>query len=128
VNFTTLSELPEGAPIMMGTFTIHHQPVVILFDSDATHSFISPKFGTKVGLDFYHTKGTYMIATPGSKIASNQICRDVPIQLGSNLIKTDLMWQNQPELHRLKYASPLFQGLQRASNGVTPLASRVTSR
>jgi hypothetical protein len=73
VNFTTLSELPKGAPIMTGTFTIHHQPGVILFDSGATHSFISPKFGTKVGLDFYHTKGTYMIATPGGKIASNQI-------------------------------------------------------
>jgi hypothetical protein len=94
VNFTTLSELPEGAPIMMGTFTIHHQPAVILFDSCATHSFISPKFGTKVGLDFYHTKGTYMIATHGGKIASNQICRDVPIQLGSNLIKTDLILLN----------------------------------
>jgi hypothetical protein len=50
VNFTTLSELPEGAPIMMGTFSINHQPVIILFDSSATHSFISPKCGTKVGL------------------------------------------------------------------------------
>jgi hypothetical protein len=94
VNFTTLSELPDGAPIMIGTFTIHYQPAVILFDSGATHNFISPKFGTKVGLDFYHTKGTYMIATPGGKIASNQICRDVPIQLGINLIKTDLVLLN----------------------------------
>jgi hypothetical protein len=94
VNFTTLSELPEGAPIMTGTFTIHHQPAVILFDFGATHSFMSSKFGTKVGLDFYHTKGTYMIATPGGKIASNQICRGVPIQLGSNLIKTDLIFLN----------------------------------
>jgi hypothetical protein len=55
---------------MTGTFTIHHQPAVILFDSGATHSFISPTFGTKVGLDFYHTKGTYMITTPGGKIAT----------------------------------------------------------
>jgi hypothetical protein len=94
VNFTTLSELPKGAPIMTGTFTIHHQPVVILFDSGATHSFINPMFGTKVGLDFYHTKGTYKIATPSSKIASNQICRYVPIQIGSNLIKTDLILLN----------------------------------
>jgi hypothetical protein len=87
----TLSELPEGAPIMMGTFSINHQPVIILFYSSATHSFISPKCGTKVGLDFYPTKGAYMIATPGGKIASNQIYRKVPIQLGSNLIKIDLL-------------------------------------
>jgi hypothetical protein len=35
-----------------------------------------------------------MIATPGGKIASNQICKDVPIQMGSNLIKTDLILLN----------------------------------
>jgi hypothetical protein len=72
VNFTTFSELPDGALIMTGTFTIHHQPAVIRFDSGATHSFINSKFGTKVGLDYYPTKGAYMIVTPGGKIASNQ--------------------------------------------------------
>jgi hypothetical protein len=91
VNFTTLSELPEGAPIMMGTFSINHQPVIILFDSRATHSFISSKCGTKVGLDLYPTNGAYMIVTLGGKIASNQIYRKVSIQLGSNLIKADLL-------------------------------------
>jgi hypothetical protein len=79
VNFTTLSELPEGAPIMMGTFSINHQPMIILSDSGATHSFLSSKCGTKVGLDFYPTNGAYMIATPGGKISSNQIYRKVPI-------------------------------------------------
>jgi hypothetical protein len=91
VNFTTLSELPEGAPIMTGTFSINYQPVIILFDSGATHSFISSKCGTKVGLDLYPTSGDYMIATPSSKISSNQIYRKVRIQLGSNLIKIDLL-------------------------------------
>jgi hypothetical protein len=91
VTFTTLSEVPEGAPIMTGTFSINHQPVIILFDSGATHSFISSKRGTKIGLDLYPTSGAYMIATPGGKISSNQIYRKVPIQLGSDLIKIDLL-------------------------------------
>jgi predicted aspartyl protease len=76
---------------MMGTFSINHQPVIILFDSGATHSFISSKCGRKVGLDFYPTNGAYIIATPGGKIASNQIYRKVPIQLGCTLIKTVLL-------------------------------------
>jgi hypothetical protein len=46
INFTTLAELPDGAPIMSGTFFIHHKPVVTLFDSGATHSFISNNCGT----------------------------------------------------------------------------------
>jgi predicted aspartyl protease len=91
VNLTTLSELPEGTPIMMGTFSINHQPVIILFDSGATHSFISTNCGIKQGLDIYPTNGDYKITTPGGKISSNQICRKVPIQLGSHLIKTDLL-------------------------------------
>jgi hypothetical protein len=91
VNFTTLSELPEGAPIMTGTFSINHLPVIILFDSGATHSFISSRCATKVGMNFHPTKGAYIIATPGGKTASNQVCRSVTIQLGSTLIRTDLL-------------------------------------
>jgi hypothetical protein len=34
INFTTLAELPDGAPVMSGIFSIHHKPVVILFDSE----------------------------------------------------------------------------------------------
>ena len=53
---------------MTGTFSIHNKPAVILFDSGASHSFIGAKFGAKVGLDFLHTKGSYMISTPGVKL------------------------------------------------------------
>jgi hypothetical protein len=94
VNFTTLSELPEGAPVMTGTFTLHHHPAIIFFDSGATHSFICIRFGTKIDLDFYPTNGTYTITTPGGRIASNQICRDVPIQMGSTLIRIALISLN----------------------------------
>jgi hypothetical protein len=71
VNFTTLAELPDGAPVISGTFSIHHKPVVILFDSGATHSFISNNCGTRIGLDF--------CPTPGGKITSNQMVKSVPI-------------------------------------------------
>jgi hypothetical protein len=91
VNLTTLSELPEGTPIMTGTFSINHHPVIVLFDTGATHSFISMDCGTNVGLDIYSINEAYKIVTPSGKVLSNQICRMVPIQLGSHLIKTDLL-------------------------------------
>jgi predicted aspartyl protease len=94
VNFTTLAELSDGAPVMSGTFSIHHKPVVTLFDSGATHSFISNNCGTRIGLDLCPTQGSYMISTPGGKITSNQMVKSVPIQLGSKLIKTDLVLLN----------------------------------
>jgi hypothetical protein len=94
INFTTLAKLPDGAPIMSGTFSIHHQPVVTLFDSGATHSFISNNCGTRIGLDPCPTQGSYMISNPGGKITSNQMVKSVPIRLGSQVIKTDLVLLN----------------------------------
>jgi predicted aspartyl protease len=91
VNLTTLSEFPEGAPILTGTFSINHHPVIVLFDTGATHSFVSAKFGTKIGLDLYPISGVYMITTPGGRISSNHVCRSVPIQMGNNLMRTDLL-------------------------------------
>ena len=76
---------------MSSTFSIHNKHAVILFDSSASHNFISEKFGAKLGFDFGHTKGSYMISTPGGKIASNQLIRLVTIKLGSILINTDLI-------------------------------------
>jgi hypothetical protein len=91
VNLTMLSELPEGTPIMMGTFSINHHPVIVLFDSGATHSFISKECGSKVGLDIYPAKEDYRIITLGGKTLSNQICMKVPLLLGSQVIKADLL-------------------------------------
>jgi hypothetical protein len=79
LNFTTLEEVPEGAPIMTGIFSVYNQPALILFDSGASHSFISQKFSAKCQLPFYHSKGSFMIATPRGKIATNQLNQSVPI-------------------------------------------------
>jgi hypothetical protein len=91
LNFTTLEELPEGAPIMTGIFSVFNQPVLILFDSGASHSFISQKFSAKCQLPFYHTKGSFMIATPRGKIATNQLNRNVPISMVNRIFKTILL-------------------------------------
>jgi predicted aspartyl protease len=76
---------------MTGTFSIDYKPVIILFDSGATHSFISDKCAARVGLDPCQIKGSYMISTPGGRIISNQLIRGVPIQLGSKVIRTELV-------------------------------------
>ena len=76
---------------MSGSFSINHHPAIILFDSSASHSFISSKFGARVGLDFCHTKGSFMISTPGGKVASNQIVHNAPLKMGSKTIPTTLI-------------------------------------
>jgi hypothetical protein len=84
LNLTTLEELPEGATVMTATFSIFNQPALILFDSGASHSFISQKFSVKCQLPFYHTQGAFMIATPGGKVATNQLNRSVPVGVSTS--------------------------------------------
>jgi hypothetical protein len=53
LNFTTMSDIPEGASVLTGTFSIKDTPVKVLFDSGATHSFISESLLDKLGLKGY---------------------------------------------------------------------------
>jgi hypothetical protein len=91
LNFTTLADIPEGGPVMTGIFSVLNYPAIILFDSDASHSFISAKFSVKCQLPFNHTNGGIMIATPGGRVATYQINRHVPIRLSSFIFKTTLL-------------------------------------
>jgi hypothetical protein len=52
-----MADIPEGAPVMTGIFTVLNYPAIILFDSSASHSFISAKFSAKCQLPFHHTNG-----------------------------------------------------------------------
>jgi hypothetical protein len=89
LNFTTVVDLPEGAPVLTDTFSIRGHPVTILFDSGATHSFINVKTVSNLDLKWCHTKQAYMIATPGGKVASNQVALSVPVEIGSKTFPTN---------------------------------------
>jgi hypothetical protein len=87
LNFTTMADIPEGAPVMTGIFSVSNYPAIILFDSGASHSFIS----AKCQLPFHHTNGGITISTPGGRVATYQINKNVPIKFGSLIIKTNLL-------------------------------------
>jgi hypothetical protein len=39
-----MEDIPEGEQVLTGTFSLNGQPMVILFDSGATHDFISKAY------------------------------------------------------------------------------------
>jgi hypothetical protein len=41
INYTTLEDIPEGEQVLAGTFSLNGYPAVVLFDSGATHDFIT---------------------------------------------------------------------------------------
>jgi hypothetical protein len=86
-----LADIPEGAPVLTGIFSVLNLPAVILFDSGASHNFISAKFSVKCQLPFHHTNGGITISTLGGRVATYKINRHVPIRLGSFIFKTTLL-------------------------------------
>jgi hypothetical protein len=42
LNITTMADIPEGAPVMTGIFSVLNYPAIILFDSGASHSLSVP--------------------------------------------------------------------------------------
>jgi hypothetical protein len=44
INYTTMEDIPEGEQVLTGIFSLNGYPVVILFDSGATHDFITKAY------------------------------------------------------------------------------------
>jgi predicted aspartyl protease len=91
LNFTTMNDFPEGASVLAGTFFINDTPVKILFDSGATHSFISENLLGKLGLKGMQTKSAYKITMLGGNISSHLVTFGVPLKLGSKVIQSNLI-------------------------------------
>jgi predicted aspartyl protease len=94
LNFTTMSDIPEGASVLTGTFSINDTPVKILFDSGATHSFLSENLLGKLGLRGSHTKSAYKIITLGGNISSHIVTFGVPLKLVRKNIQSNLITIN----------------------------------
>jgi hypothetical protein len=86
-----LVDIPEGAAVLTGTFSIHGHPIKILFDPRETHSFISESLVSKLGLHSCHAKDAFIISSAGDRIPSNTITKTIPLQLGSKTILTNLI-------------------------------------
>ena len=68
VYYTTLEGIPEGALVMAGTFSVNGYPVSILFDSGASHTFISKECAIRLGLKIQSMLKPYHIYSPGGKL------------------------------------------------------------
>jgi hypothetical protein len=85
-----MSDIPAGASMLTDTFSINSIPIKILYDSGATHSFISGNLVEKLSLRASHVKEAFTIVTPGG-ISSHAVAFGVPVQLGSKTVQSNLV-------------------------------------
>jgi hypothetical protein len=90
-NFTTVEKIPPGEEVLCGTFFLLEHPIIILFDSGASHDFMSLASAQKGKLTLYATKVPYSISTPGGRVVADRMARKIPLELVGRVFPTSLI-------------------------------------
>jgi hypothetical protein len=91
VNYTTVEDIPEGEQVLVDMFSLNGHPAIILFDSGASHDFISRACTQKSHMAIEYLPTPYMISTPGGKIFTRQVVVNPLLNLGGRVYKTSLI-------------------------------------
>jgi hypothetical protein len=94
VNHMTSEEAQQASDVVLGMFLASSHPATILFNSGASHSFISSSFVAKHSLPIATMKHTMLVSSPGGELRTKHIYPAVSISirgvdLPSNLILLD---------------------------------------
>jgi hypothetical protein len=90
-NYTTVEEIPMGEEVLAGTFFLNECPIIILFNSGASHDFMSFTCAKKAKLSLVASGAPYMISTPGGRVDANQVAQKVSLELSERIFSTNLI-------------------------------------
>nr|AAL78107.1 Putative polyprotein [Oryza sativa]AAM47295.1 Putative polyprotein [Oryza sativa Japonica Group]AAP52470.1 retrotransposon protein, putative, Ty3-gypsy subclass [Oryza sativa Japonica Group] len=81
VNHASAEEAQAAPEVVLGTFPVNSIPATVLFDSGATHSFISKKFVGMHGLIREELSTPMRVHTPGNSSTSVQFSPSITIEI-----------------------------------------------
>ena len=82
MNHTNIAEIPSGEVVIAGKFLVDQHPIVVLFDSSASHSFISPAFASKFMQKTYTVEGQgYCIRAASGTIPTKLVVGDIQFEI-----------------------------------------------
>jgi hypothetical protein len=82
VNHVAIEEAQEAPNIIIGMFLINDISAVVLFDSGASHSFISTACVEKHNLPLALLKCQMIVSSSGGDMPSRQLCPKVNLKVG----------------------------------------------
>jgi len=84
VNFMEAEEILQNEPVMAGMFTIYSHPAYVLFDSGASHSFMSMDCAHRYIIPLMATPYAYRIRTPSAQMCINTRTDTVSLVLATH--------------------------------------------
>jgi hypothetical protein len=91
VYYTEVATTPEGEPMMVGTFLVANHPVVILFYSGASHTFMSKTFVQNHFIHSTESREGFVIHSPRGQIFTKEVVFHVPVTLAGHDFPTNMI-------------------------------------
>jgi hypothetical protein len=86
-----VEEIPTGEEVLTGMFFLNEHPIIILFDSGASHDFVSSVCAERAKLTLVASGVSYVISTPGGRMGTDRIAQKVPLELSGMVFSTSLI-------------------------------------
>jgi hypothetical protein len=90
-NYTTVEEIPTREEVLAGMFFLNECSIIILFDSGASHYFMSFTCAKKAKLSLVSSGVPYVISTLRGRVDANQVAQKVPLELSGRIFSTNLI-------------------------------------
>jgi hypothetical protein len=84
-----VEEIPTGEEVLAGMFFLNEHPVIILFDSRASHDFMSSTCAKKAKLSLVASGAPYVLSTPRGRVDADRIVQKVPLELSGRIFSTN---------------------------------------
>jgi hypothetical protein len=81
VNHVTAGEAQQSQDVVLGMFLANSHLATTLFDSGASHSFISSKFAAKHNLPITIMTYTKIVSSPGGEMKTKHILPTISIAI-----------------------------------------------
>jgi hypothetical protein len=91
VNHVTAEEAQGDKDVVLGTLLINTVPATVLFDSGASHSFITERFVTKHDVPRSSMKTHLLISSPNGEMKSTYVCPQVNLKIREIDFEADLV-------------------------------------
>jgi predicted aspartyl protease len=81
VNQVNVDVTPDGADITLGMFYVNAIPATILFDSGATHSFMSARYANTNEIPLQHTRKPMIVITPKGPVEATHMTHKLTLTI-----------------------------------------------
>jgi hypothetical protein len=86
-----VDEIPMGEEVLAGAFFLYEHTIIVLFDSGASHDFVSSACAERARLTLVAPRAPYVISTPRGQVDTDRIAQKVPLELSGRVFSTNLI-------------------------------------